>query len=57
MLEADFMHPFPGFSYHMPIKDAAIKVLDSLAHRECRQRETQVKELRNSPHHQQYLVS
>jgi hypothetical protein len=57
MLEAAFMCTFPGFSHCMPIKDAAINVLDSPAHQEYRQRETQVKELRISPHHKQYLVS
>jgi hypothetical protein len=40
MLEAAFTCAFPGFSYYMPVKAAAIKVLDSPAHQEHRQRET-----------------
>jgi hypothetical protein len=32
-------------------------MLDSPAHQEHRQREIQVNELRNSPHHKQYLMS
>jgi hypothetical protein len=57
MLKVAFTRAFPGFSYPIPIKDAVIKGLDSPTRRERRQREARIKELRNSPHHKQYLVS
>ena len=57
MLAAAFTRAFPGFSHPMPVKDATIKLLDSPACRERRQRDMQIKELRNSAYHKQYLVS
>jgi hypothetical protein len=57
MLAAAFTRAFPGFSHPMPVKEATVKLLDSPARRARRQRETQIKELRNSTYHKQYLVS